>query len=96
MPYIKKDDRNVLTNKVHKVSTQIETVGELNYCISLLIHDFIKTVGLKYAVINSAIGVLECAKLELYRMIAGPYEDKKRLENGSVSELDAPTLEDVR
>lgn len=25
---------------------------------------------------------------EFYRTVAGPYEDKKRLENGSVSELD--------
>jgi hypothetical protein len=96
MPYIKKEDRNVLTNKVHKVSHQIETVGELNYCISLLIHDFIKLVGLKYAAINSAIGILECAKLELYRMIAAPYEDKKRRENGGVSRLDEVTMEDVR
>ena len=27
-------------------------------------------------------GVLECCKLELYRLIAGPYEDKKLDENG--------------
>jgi len=31
---------------------------------------------------------LECAKLELYRMIAAPYEDTKIKENGSVSDLD--------
>ena len=37
-----------------------------------------------YADINSAIGVLECAKLELYRRQAAPYEDKKIEENGEV------------
>jgi len=42
------------------------------------------------------MGVLECAKLELYRMVAAKYEDKKRLENGAVSELDAVNLGDVR
>ena len=39
---------------------------------------------LKYSEINSVIGVLECAKMELYRRIAAPYEDKKCEENGDV------------
>ena len=30
------------------------------------------------------IGVLECAKLELYRRVAAPYEDDKIDENGDV------------
>jgi hypothetical protein len=40
--------------------------------------------------------VLECAKLELYRMIAAPYEDKKRLANGPVSELDDDSKKRMR
>jgi len=30
------------------------------------------------------VGVLECAKMELYRRVAAPYEDKKKEENGDV------------
>jgi hypothetical protein len=40
--------------------------------------------GLSYKNINQAIGALECAKLELYRRVAAPYEDKKALINGDV------------
>ena len=49
-----------------------------------------------YTVLNEVIGMLECAKLELYRQVAVPYEDKKKRNNGAVSELDSKTLEDVR
>jgi hypothetical protein len=58
-----------------------ETEGELNYVIT----QFIKLyLGPKpnYAKYNGAIGVLECAKLELYRRKVAPYEDTKILENG--------------
>lgn len=33
------------------------------------------------------VGVLECAKLEAYRRIASPHEDKKIDENGDVMEI---------
>lgn len=62
--------------------------GQLNYAISKLVHLYLKGLGVKYARINEAVGVLECAKLELYRMIAAPYERIKRDENGPVSGLD--------
>jgi hypothetical protein len=52
-----------------------------------IIHRYIEKHGLCYATINEVIGVLECAKLELYRMIAAKYEDKKRAENGNISSL---------
>ena len=38
----------------------------------------------RYAHLNEAIGVLECAKLELYRRVAAPYEDEKIAESGDV------------
>ena len=50
---------------------------------------------LNYAQLNAAIGVLECVKLELYRMVAAPYEDRKCMENGPISDLDAKSTEDV-
>jgi len=49
--------------------------------------------GVKYATLNTVIGVLECAKLELYRRVVADYEDQKCEENGDVYDsitLDAP------
>lgn len=58
--------------------------GELNYLITKLVDSFLMMSGVSYTSINAAIGALECAKLELYRKVASPYEDKKERENGAV------------
>lgn len=58
--------------------------GDLNYQFSKLVNDFLAMKGLSYSAINEAVGALECAKLELYRRIASPYEDKKAIANGEV------------
>lgn len=83
MPYIKQEDRKHL-----KPTVLPRNVGELNYLITSLCHRYLQRNGLRYANINAVIGVLECAKLELYRMIAAPYENGKQMENGSISALD--------
>jgi hypothetical protein len=92
MPYIKMRDKF----DVGLVFVNPETEGDLNYCISSLIHKYILENKLSYATINTVVGVLECAKLEAYRQIAAPYENQKKLENGNISKLDEKTLEDVR
>jgi hypothetical protein len=61
-----------------------ENPGQLNYVITSLCDEYIGNEGLSYASINEVIGVLECAKLELYRRIAVPYENAKLEENGDV------------
>jgi hypothetical protein len=78
MPYVPSEDRPALM-----VDRPPETAGELNYCITLLVDVFLDG-AVNYDAINEVIGVLECAKLELYRRIAAPYEDKKIAENGDV------------
>lgn len=79
MPYIEPSEREMLDRgEVHPNS-----VGQLNYMITSLVDDWL-SIGVNYGRINEAIGVLECAKLELYRRIAAPYEDVKRAENGDV------------
>jgi len=84
MPYIEQNIRE----DIDKQHSQPHVCGSLNYQITKIIHDYILYKGLCYGAINEAVGALECAKLELYRMVAAPYEDKKIKENGSVSELD--------
>ena len=72
------------------------TCGELNYLLTRIIHEYIKENNLHYSTLNEVIGVLECVKAELLRTVVGPYEDKKRMENGPVSELDDDSRERMR
>ena len=88
MPYIAAERRASISVLVDSLLTEIDTVGDVNYTISRLIHKVLEKENLTYASINSMIGVLECAKLELYRQIAAPYEDEKKKIHGSVSLLD--------
>ena len=79
MPYI---DAAARTRLVHD---KPRTVGELNYLITKLCVEYLD--GAKpetYSIINGIVGALECAKLELYRRVAVPYENIKRNVNGEV------------
>lgn len=96
MPYIEPENRESLNEFLNHLRYMIDSPGELNYAITKLIHDYIGHVKPCYASINEAIGALECAKLELYRVVAGPYENIKRRENGPVSELDDDSHERMR
>lgn len=80
MPYIKPEDRV----KILLDDENISNAGEFNYYISTLINWYIHQKGKSYSTLNELIGVLECAKLELYRRVAAPYEDIKIEENGDV------------
>lgn len=90
MPYIKQIRRFIfeLVETVSKkpiiVIEPPADAGELNYVITRLLNVYIHAKGKNYQNINEIIGVLECAKLELYRRIAAPYEDTKIAENGDV------------
>lgn len=90
MPYITQSNRAVLEPSIDPLLKKFLSAepalseGDLNYIITTLIHTHLNRVGTNYKNINAMIGVLECAKLELYRRIASPYEDKKIAENGDV------------
>jgi len=58
--------------------------GLLNYMVTELV-GYAWGTSIGYNEFNSAIGALEAAKLEMYRRALGPYEDKKKNENGDVS-----------
>jgi hypothetical protein len=83
MPYIFKDMRDSL-DPVGMTARQPTTEGELNFTITSLCVEYLEQKGLNYAHINEVVGVLECAKLEMYRRVASPYEDKKIKNNGDV------------
>jgi hypothetical protein len=80
MPYISPEARAEID-----AGRAPEDAGELNYAISRLIEPYLARQGpIRYATVNGVVGVLECAKLELYRRVAAPYEDAKCAENGDV------------
>lgn len=88
MPYIKKEDRTKFQAALELLSqTPPTTPGELNYLISMISSSYARAKGeMKYATgVNDIIGALECAKLEWYRRIAIPYEDKCIKKNGDIS-----------
>lgn len=78
MPYIREDDRERID--CWGLPTD---AGELNYLISSTIIEYLGD-SVSYSKINEVVGVLECAKLELYRRLAAPYEDKKAAKNGDI------------
>lgn len=96
MPYIDQKRRNEVEPDLELISNLVDTPGDLNYVFTWLCHKYIKRFGKCYQTLNAVIGVLECAKAELLRQVVAPYENKKKRENGPVSELDSLTLEDVR
>ena len=74
MPYVDKESRKRLD-----AGSPPKTAGELNYVITRIVDHYLASkTGLSYAGINEVVGVLECAKQELYRRIAAPYEDNKK------------------
>lgn len=81
MPYIKQELRSN--------TLEASTPGELNYHFTRLIQDYLDRDYFNqgppnYQKFNDVIGALECCKLELYRRMVIPYEEKKIKENGDV------------
>jgi hypothetical protein len=93
MPYImKKAKERLLDSGGYE---EFDNIGEVNYTITTILHDYIEQKGMRYSTINDLIGVLECAKMELYRRIAVPYEDVKIKENGDVLGLSPENLRKI-
>jgi len=81
MPYI--TNRETLDNHLDPIIHYIDTPGELCYCVYKLMKDLAESDKC-FKNMAMIISEIECAKLEFYRRIVAPYEDKKILENGDV------------
>jgi len=87
MPYITTDRRARYDERLSALADTIDDAtpgGDMNYIITSLLAAWIEKRGLDYAALAEAVGVVETAKLELYRRVAAPYEDGKIAENGDV------------
>lgn len=80
MPYIKQERRY----EIDELGVPPDNAGELNYLFTTIGLRYLSHKGIKYQHLNDIVGALEGAKLELYRRVAGPYEDTKIEENGDV------------
>ncbi len=76
MPYLPESER------VH-ARPEGASPGDLNFLLTRVLVRFLGDSP-RYKDYNTAIGALECAKLELYRRMVAPYEDLKLAENGDV------------
>ena len=89
MPYIKPERRKQLGPAIAVLTTALtlrspepqELAGDLNYVITNLL---LNTLRMTYHNMALWTGVLETAKLELYRRVIAEYEDGKREEHGDV------------
>jgi hypothetical protein len=82
MPYIKCEERPSIDRILGCLDSFNE--GQMNYIITKLCRKYIEENGESYVNYNALIGVLECAKLELYRRKISSYENLKVIENGDV------------
>lgn len=89
MPYIERSTRERIDPHVEALGAVLGSgsvhggEGELNYAITRLLVSALGPTP-RYRDFNAAVGVLECAKLELYRRAAATYEDAKRAQHGDV------------
>ena len=87
MPYVNQVVRQTFEPELSRLRLLMDggsiQPGDLNYVITALVKSYLgPTPG--YTRYNAAIGVLECAKLEVYRKWVAPYEDVKAAENGEI------------
>ena len=83
MPYIKPKDRVRYSYIFENGNPMFYTAGDLNYVLTVLCKKYLGDKP-NYQRYNEVMGVLECAKLEIYRRCILPYENLKIKENGDV------------
>jgi hypothetical protein len=87
LPYITQDKRAYIHPEISELARKIKAMegreGVMNYTISELIN-LVYGPDLRYKDVNEIVGMLECAKQEFYRVVAGPYEQEKLESNGKV------------
>ena len=83
MPYIQSEAREKIDPTQPYRGRYPQTVGELNYSLTMLIKEYWVHGG-NYQAINDILGALEGAKLEFYARIARPYEDEAIKRNGDI------------
>jgi hypothetical protein len=85
MPYIGQDKRDKVDTLIEELADKISGAGHLNYVVTrlcMLAHLHVDG----YQRVAEITGVLENVKQEYYRRVATPYETRKMVENGDITE----------
>ena len=92
MPYIKKEDRlfyDALVDQIVNILAGLDNKqlvkGHHNYIMYTLALKLVNRLGVRYATLQDIIGTFDCCKMEFYRKILAPYEEKAIDKNGDVS-----------
>ena len=80
MPYINQSDRP----NYEPILGPADTSGQLNFQLTMVILEYLRSHGLRYETCNDIVGALDNCKDEFKRRIQHPYEDKKIIANGDV------------
>lgn len=97
MPYIEESRRIPLNYSLDNLVNATVDKGEIVYCITYLVHKFVLELGKPcFDTKSTGKSILQDALDEYIRMVMNRHEDKKRLENGAISELDAIQPHEVR
>lgn len=85
MPYIENSEKKeTFRPHLNELTKNIESKGELNYCITRLLIGEKNKVGLKYDTLNDLVGCVVCALFEFWTRLGSPYENIKKINNGDV------------
>ena len=84
MPYISQEQRRKFDQELESLALKVENQGELNYCIYKLSRLIIERMGESYQNLSMCSSAMEHAKLEWYRKVLAPYEDRKIKENQDI------------
>lgn len=84
MPYIDPARRAAFDAHLDALGAELQSGGEINYCVYRLCLAFLKRTGMSYTNSMVPFSALGAAQMELYRRVIAPYEDRKILENGDV------------
>ncbi len=81
MPYVLNSRRVEL-----ELTRHAETMGELNFLVTIEMLDYLDRHGLSYDTLNEIVGAVELAKQEFIRRIVNEYEDGKIDSNGDLAQ----------
>lgn len=85
MPYIANSEKEKIDKGFVALHlSELNNAGSLNYAIHQVIAQYISQNKEDYQTYNDIVGVLDCAKMELYRRLISEYEDKKISKNDDV------------
>ena len=83
MPYIPNHNREAILCYVKELLEEIDTVGGFAYALTELLRGMVGSQP-DFHELSKILGVYESVKLEYYRRLMAPYEDRKCAENGDV------------